>query len=96
MGIQVCFHRADVAHLITVEYHHSAACGECRECLEDMQGCTNRYRWTSVVLRDAEAEITVGGEPNSIDLWCDANHWGSNRAIIIPMLNRHNVAFAEG
>jgi hypothetical protein len=96
MGIQVSFKRADVSKLILVEYHHKASCGECNECLTDMQGCSSPARWTGVVLKDAEGEITVAGEPESIDLWCDANHWGNNRAIIIPMLERHGVEFVEG
>lgn len=96
MGIQVSFKRADVAHLIIAEYHHRTDCGSCDNCMNDTGDCQHPWRWTGVVLKDAEGEITVSGEAGSIDLWCDANHWGNNRAIIIPMLNRHAVEFVEG
>jgi hypothetical protein len=93
MGIQISFERKDAASLISDEVGHTASCGECDRCMEDMQGCDRPYKWTVVQLRDDEAEIWVNAHEQT--LWCDANHWGTNRGIIIPMLERHGVEFTE-
>lgn len=37
-----------------------------------------------------------GGGPNETSVWTDVNHWGNNRAIILPLLEQYGIPFVEG
>lgn len=95
MGIQISFNYKDVEHLVADDNTESYACGFCMYCQEgDEHMCYDVYTAESVLLLQGKLSIWV--HKNGGVCWIDANHWGSNRAKIIPLLESNNIQYWEG
>lgn len=81
MGIQVSFKFADALNAGIVE-------GVSREDNEIWIEYT-------VGLRHGDKVFLVSMDSSGY-CWCDANHWGRNREIIVPLLTKHKIHFMEG
>ena len=97
MGIQVTFRKSDVEHVIVDTNTEHVPCYHCPAC-EDNQSseCQFTTERVAVKLSHNGSEIWVHQAPGGEYLWVDANVWGRNREVIIPMLDSLGVEFTEG
>lgn len=97
MGIQIGVNYEDVAHLIVAEEDEEYGCGRCSQCVDAWGAhCFNSTTVVYYKLQHKDVEMWMSSSGGGNWLWCDANHWGSNREKILFILNENNISYTEG
>ena len=88
MGIQASIKVADIPEGFKVEFDHE-------EYRDDEGRVDGVNSWATLTAPDGE-EHTFNTSGDLAWLWVDVNHWGSNRAVYLPFLQKHSIPFIEG